>query len=196
MTHDHKRHGTTDLFATMNVGIGHVLYDTKTRHSSKEILDFFRFVDLHVAPELDIHVVLDNLSAHKSEQVAKCLAPSARSLAPALHTDEFVVAQFGRELVQPTHQSSLEERDVLIGASTRRRDRHLVRGLERRSETVHLEETRRRDHCEGQAGPSAISLSQFTDRPLEGHRRPISARGTSEACRCGVGGALNDNCGY
>ena len=58
----------------MNVATGHVLYDTETRHSSKEVLDFFRFVDLHVAPALDIHVVLDNLSAHKSEQVAKWLA--------------------------------------------------------------------------------------------------------------------------
>ena len=79
MTHDHKRHGTTDLFAAMSVATGHVLYDTKTRHSAKEVLDFFRFVDLHVAPELDIHVVLDNLSAHKSEQVAKWLAHPPRA---------------------------------------------------------------------------------------------------------------------
>jgi transposase len=79
MTHDYKRHGTTDLFAAMNVATGHVLYDTKTRHSSKEVLDFFRFIDLHVAPELEIHVVLDNLSAHKAEPVAKWLAHPKRA---------------------------------------------------------------------------------------------------------------------
>ena len=74
VTYDHKRHGNTDLFAAMNVATGDVLYDLENRHSSEEVLDFFRFVYLHVARELDIHVVLDNLSAHKSEQVAKWLA--------------------------------------------------------------------------------------------------------------------------
>ena len=79
MTHDYKRHGTTDLFAAMNVATGHVLYGTKTRHSSKEVLDFFRFIDLHVARDLDIHVVLDNLSTHKAEPVAKWLAHPRRA---------------------------------------------------------------------------------------------------------------------
>jgi transposase len=79
MTHDYKRHGTTDLFAAMNVATGKVLYGTKARHSSKEVLDFFRFIDLHVSPDLEIHVVLDNLSAHKSESVMKWLANSKRA---------------------------------------------------------------------------------------------------------------------
>jgi transposase len=79
MTHDYKRQGTTDLFAAMNVATGQVLYDTKAHHSSKEVLDFFRFIDLHVAPGLDIRVVLDNLSAHKAEPVAKWLAHPKRA---------------------------------------------------------------------------------------------------------------------
>jgi transposase len=79
MTHDYKRHGTTDLFAAMNVATGQVLYDTKARHSSKEVLDFFRFIDLHVERGLEIHVVLDNLSAHKAEPVAKWLAHPKRA---------------------------------------------------------------------------------------------------------------------
>jgi transposase len=79
MTHDYKRHGTTDLFAAMNVATGQVLYDTKSRHSSKEVLSFFRFIDLHVPRALDVHVVLDNLSAHKSESVKKWLAHPKRA---------------------------------------------------------------------------------------------------------------------
>jgi hypothetical protein len=79
MTHDYKRHGTTDLLAAMNVATGEVLYDTKTRHSSQEVLDFFRFIDLHVPAELEIHVVLDNLSAHKSASVSKWLAHPQRA---------------------------------------------------------------------------------------------------------------------
>ena len=78
-THDYKRHGTTDLFAAMNVATGQVLYDTKTRHSSNEVLHFFRFIDLHVLRELEVHVVLDNLSAHKAESAAKWLAHPKRA---------------------------------------------------------------------------------------------------------------------
>src|SRR5665213_2440926 len=70
MTHDCKRHSTTDLFAATNVATGHVLYDIKARHLSKDVLAFFYFIDLHVAKHLEIHVVLDDLSAHNAEPVA------------------------------------------------------------------------------------------------------------------------------
>ncbi|MCH7667598.1 MAG: IS630 family transposase [Acidobacteria bacterium] len=74
MTHDYKRNGTTDLFAAMNVATGEVIYDTKARHSAKEVLAFFKFIDAQVPRDLDIHVVLDNLSAHKASLVADWLA--------------------------------------------------------------------------------------------------------------------------
>ena len=64
MTHAYKRHGTTDLFAAMNVATGEVLYDTKARHSSNELLNFFSLIELHVPRDLEIYVVLDNLSLH------------------------------------------------------------------------------------------------------------------------------------
>jgi len=79
MTHDYKRHGTTDLFAAMNVATGEVLHDTKSRHSSKEVLDFFKFIDASVAKNLDIHVVLDNLSAHKASPITTWLAHPKRA---------------------------------------------------------------------------------------------------------------------
>ena len=78
MTHDYKRHGTTDLFAAMNMATGQVLYDTKDAHSAKEVVNFFRFIDLHVAKDLEIHVVLDNLSAHKAALVEEWLAHPKR----------------------------------------------------------------------------------------------------------------------
>lgn len=73
MTHDYKRHGTTDLFAAMNVGTGEVLYDTRRSHTAKDVLSFFKLIDLHVPADLEIHVILDNLSAHKAEVVTKWL---------------------------------------------------------------------------------------------------------------------------
>src|SRR5471030_1744458 len=71
MTHDYKRNGTTDLFAAMNIGTGEVLYDTRNSHKATDVLAFFKLIDLHVDRDLDIHVVLDNLSAHKAEPITK-----------------------------------------------------------------------------------------------------------------------------
>ena len=79
MTHDYKRNGTTDLFAALNVATGEVIYDTQRRHSAKEVLGFFKLIDLHVPGHLDVHVVLDNLSAHKAPAVTEWLAHPKRA---------------------------------------------------------------------------------------------------------------------
>ena len=79
MTHDYKRHGTTDLFAAMNMATGEVLYDTKKRHTAADVLAFFKLIDLHVEKDLEIHVVLDNLAAHKAPPVAEWLADPKRA---------------------------------------------------------------------------------------------------------------------
>ena len=69
MTHDYRRHGTVDLFAAMNLGTGEILHEVRDTHTGRDVLAFFKWIDLHVPAELDIHVVLDNLSAHKSQPV-------------------------------------------------------------------------------------------------------------------------------
>jgi hypothetical protein len=144
----------------MNVATGEVLQDTKARHSSAEVLDFFKYLDRHVAESLDVHVVLDNLFAHKAAPMATWLAHPERARCNLhFHSDELVVAQPHREFVQPTHQPSFEEGNVLIGHAIEGRLRTLDRTLERRSPTVHLEKARRRDHCHGQARQSVIGLS-------------------------------------
>jgi transposase len=79
MTHDYKRNGTTDLFAALNVGTGEVLTATRRSHKATDVLAFFKWIDLHVERDLDIHVVLDNLSAHKAPPVAKWLADPKRA---------------------------------------------------------------------------------------------------------------------
>lgn len=74
MTHDYKRHGTTDLFAALNVGTGEVIHQTRKAHKSSDVLSFFKWIDLHTPRDLEIHVVLDNLSAHSGPEVRKWLA--------------------------------------------------------------------------------------------------------------------------
>jgi transposase/transposase-like protein len=78
MTHDYKRNGTTDLFAALNVATGEVLHQTRRKHTGADVLAFFRWIDLHTPRDLEIHVVLDNLSAHKSAEVTDWLAKPAQ----------------------------------------------------------------------------------------------------------------------
>jgi transposase len=79
MTHDYKRHGTTDLFAALNVATGEVLYATRKRHTAKDVLAFFKLIDLHVPRDLEIHVILDNLQVHKAPEVTEWLAHPRRA---------------------------------------------------------------------------------------------------------------------
>lgn len=79
MTHDYKRNGTIDLFAALNVATGEVLHRTRRRHAGTDVLAFFRWIDLHVPAHLDVHVVLDNLSAHSGQPVRDWLADPKRA---------------------------------------------------------------------------------------------------------------------
>ncbi len=78
MTHDYKRNGTTDLFAAMNVATGQVLTHTQKGHTAKDVLRFFKQIDATVPRGLAVHVVLDNLSAHKAPEITKWLAHKDR----------------------------------------------------------------------------------------------------------------------
>ena len=73
LTHDYKRNGTIDLFAALNVATGEVLHQTRRRHTGRDVLAFFKWIDLHTPRHLDVHIVLDNLSAHKSQPVRQWL---------------------------------------------------------------------------------------------------------------------------
>lgn len=74
MTHDYKRNGTTDLFAAMNIATGEVLTDYRKRHTALDVLAFFKTIDANVTRDLEIHMILDNLSAHKAPEITEWLA--------------------------------------------------------------------------------------------------------------------------
>lgn len=78
MTHDYKRHGTTTLFAALNVASGEVLGDCHKRHRHQEFLRFMRSVVKTVDRKLDIHVILDNYATHKHPKVKAWLARNPR----------------------------------------------------------------------------------------------------------------------
>lgn len=77
-THNYIRHGTVDLFAALNVATGEVLARTKKQHRAKDFIAFLREIDRNVEDDLDVHVILDNLSAHKAPVVQRWLARHPR----------------------------------------------------------------------------------------------------------------------
>ena len=69
MTHDYKRHGTTTLFAALNIATGEVIGKTYRKHRHQEVLRFLREVEKAVPKEQETHIVLDNYTTHKHEKV-------------------------------------------------------------------------------------------------------------------------------
>jgi transposase len=77
-TADYRRHGTVSLFAALNVATGTVIAETRRRHRAKEFRAFLDRIDAEVPPHLDVHLVMDNLSTHKSPTVVRWLAGHPR----------------------------------------------------------------------------------------------------------------------
>jgi transposase len=68
-THDYYRHGTTTLFAALDYLTGKVIATTKEQHRHQEWLAFLKQIDREVAPELNVHLILDNYATHKHPKV-------------------------------------------------------------------------------------------------------------------------------
>jgi transposase len=68
-THDYKRHGTTTLFAALDVATGEVIGQLHRRHRATEFLKFLRTIETNVPAALDVHLVMDNYGTHKTQAV-------------------------------------------------------------------------------------------------------------------------------
>jgi len=77
-THDYLRHGTTTLFAALDVATGHVLGKCYPRHRSLEFRRFLKQIDESVPADLDVHLILDNYATHKTPAVQRWLAKRPR----------------------------------------------------------------------------------------------------------------------
>lgn len=77
-THDYKRHGTTTLFAAMNMLDGSIISRCESRHTNVEFLRFLKLMDKQTPKNLDLHVILDNYATHKHENVRRWLARHKR----------------------------------------------------------------------------------------------------------------------
>ena len=70
-SHDYVRHGTTSLFAALDIATGKVIGEVHRRHRAEEFKKFLDTIDQSVPPALDVHLILDNLSTHKTPAIKR-----------------------------------------------------------------------------------------------------------------------------
>jgi putative transposase len=71
VTHDYIRHGTTNLFAALDIASGRVLTRCAPKHRHQEFLQFLKEIDTNVPSDLDVHLVIDNYGTHKHPKVLR-----------------------------------------------------------------------------------------------------------------------------
>jgi transposase len=77
-THDYTRHGTRSLYAAFDIATGKVMGRVTRKHRAKEFLAFLRQIDASTDPDLDLHLILDNSSTHKTKEVKTWLMTHPR----------------------------------------------------------------------------------------------------------------------
>lgn len=78
LTHDYKRHGTTNLYAAFNVATGEVLGRLTRRHRATEFRRFLAQIDRATPADLDLHLIVDNSSTHTTEAIQDFLGAHPR----------------------------------------------------------------------------------------------------------------------
>ena len=81
-SHDYKRNGTRSLYASLNEASGKVITELSARHRAVEFRRFLDLIDTQVPDDLDVHLVLDNVSTHKTpaiKSLGSFVIPASRS---------------------------------------------------------------------------------------------------------------------
>jgi len=78
VTHDYIRHGTTTLFAALDIATGGVIAQCKRKHRHQEYLSFLKHVEMQVPPDLEIHSIVDNYATHSHKTVKNWLSRHPR----------------------------------------------------------------------------------------------------------------------
>ncbi len=120
-THDYYRHGTTSLFAALNVADGTVIASTHRRHRAVEFKKFLTKIDKQVPDHLDVHVICDNYGTHKHPDVTAWLGRHPRfhfhftpTYSSWINQVERLFAEVTRELLQRSDHRSVQalEKDL------------------------------------------------------------------------------------
>ena len=115
-THDYRRHGTTNLYAALDVASGNVIADLSERHRAMEFRKFLNLINRSVPADLDVHVIVDNSSTHKTPEIHRWLLRHPRfelHFTPTYSSWLNLVERWFAELTQKwlrrgTHRSTKE----------------------------------------------------------------------------------------
>ena len=125
MTHDDKRHGTTTLFAALDVATGKVIGECLPRHRAKEFIAFLKKIDRTVKKPLGLHLVVDNYGTHKTAEVRAWLAKHPRfklHFTPTscswLNLVERLFAEITRQRIRRGTFTSVRQLEATIEVST------------------------------------------------------------------------------
>jgi transposase len=103
LTHDYKRHGTTTLFAAIELAEGKIISDCRPRHRHQEWIKFLKKIDAETPPDLDLHLIVDNYATHKHPKVLAWLKRHPRfhqHFTPTSSSWLNVIERWFRELTQ------------------------------------------------------------------------------------------------
>lgn len=159
VTHDYRRHGTLDLFAALDVKAGTVIGSCKPRHRSVEFRAFLEQVERSVARDLEVHLALDNLKAHKTKLIHDWLLQH-----PRLHLH-----------FTPTSASWLNLVECWFSVLSRRR---LERGAF--TSTENLEAAIQDDIAETNAHPKPFAWTKSADTILASVGRSCTQTSNSQ----------------
>src|SRR5271157_907531 len=138
MTHDYKRHGTTTLFAALNVLDGTVTGQNMQRHRHQEFIRFLNAIEAKVPAGKIIHAVIDNYAIHKHPKVRQWLTRHPRWALP-LHPDLGLLAQRRRGLLCQAHQTPPQTRCLSLSRRSAGSYQSLHRGDQRQFQTFRLD---------------------------------------------------------
>jgi transposase len=122
-THDYVRHGTTSLFAALNVEDGTVIASTHRRHRAVEFKKFLTKIDATVPADLDVHIVADNYGTHKHPAVKRWLENHPRftmhftpTYSSWINQVERLFAEVTRDLLQRSDHRSVQQLEADLRA--------------------------------------------------------------------------------
>lgn len=120
-THDYKRHGTTSLFAALDVKTGRVIGQCHRRHRAIEFRKFLDAIDQAVPESLEVHLILDNYGTHKTQTIQRWLAKRPRyhlhftptSASWINLVERWFAALTDKQLRRGVHRSTTELEDAI-----------------------------------------------------------------------------------
>lgn len=140
MTHDYVRHGTTSLFAALDIASGSVIAQHYRRHRHQKFLRFLKLIDAAVPEHLDLHLILDNYATHKTELVKQWLLRH-----PRFHLHLRLLAQPRRALVRRADHPQIPPLSPPQRRRTGTRYPRLDQRMEQGPQAIRVDQDRRRD---------------------------------------------------